>query len=207
MDVLLIKQVLKGNYRMEESLVDKLVEPRLSLTAFVYSGKFDLDTLILRGLIEYFEVDVELYESDEPLMSPTGKLPFLIFSDGTCICDIQNMLRVLELRSHKKLDIHEWESFKVLDKVLRPAVIKAILTSDVLWRYVERYPWYLAYSSYFKLRLESRKIKVLKNISLCLAPLKESSPFISVIIDCYEHVIGMLPSNHPLCNAVSFEGE
>ena len=80
------------------------------------------------------------------------------------------MLRVLEFRSQKKLDVHEKESFKVLDKVLRPAVIKAIFTSDVLWRYVERYPWYLAYSLYFGLRLESRKIKTLQDISMCLAP-------------------------------------
>lgn len=203
-DIILVKQILRGKYRLEEDLVDKLVESRLSLTAFIHSGKFDLDTLILKKLIEYLEVSVELYESDEPLMSPTEKLPFLIFSDGTCICGTQNMLRILELCSQKKLDVHERESFKVLDKVLRPAVIRAVLTSDILWRYVERYPWYLAYNLYFSLRLESRKIKTLKDISMCLGPLKGSSAFICSIINCYEHVIGMLPRDHPLCNAISF---
>ena len=96
-------------------------------------------------MIEYFGVRVEIFESNEPLMSPTGKLPFLTSSDGTCICGMRNMLRVLELCSQRKLDMHEQESFDALDRALRPAVIKAVCASSILWRYVERYPWYLAY--------------------------------------------------------------
>lgn len=205
-DIPLIKQILKGKHQLEENLVDRLVESRLSIAAFVYFGEFDLDTMILKALIDYFGIKVEIYESDEPLMSPTGKLPFLIFSDGTCVCDMQNMLRVLEICSQIKLDVHEKESFKVLDRVLRPVVIKAVSSTDILWKYVQRYPWYLSYVLYFGLRLESRKIKTLRDISMCLAPLKESSVFICAVIDCYEHVMRMLPSDHPLCSAITFVG-
>jgi hypothetical protein len=206
-DIILIKEVLRGKYRLGDELVDELIEGRLSLSAFIYSGEFDLDTMILRAMIKYFGVVVEIIESDEALMSPTGRLPFLTFSDGTCICDMSSMLRVLQLYSQRKLDMHEQEAFDVIAKVLRPAVIKAISTSSILWKYVERYPWYLACALYFNMYFESRKIAALQDVSMCLASLKSYSSFTCMIIACYEHVINMLPTSHPLRHIIVFSCE
>lgn len=149
-------------------LADAILESTLPITAFVHSSPLDLDSQVLKAIIKCLNMAdaIESYETDEPLQSPSGRLPFLMLSNGKCYADASSMLRLLETRSKAAIGDLDKAVLRTLEATIRPAIYKTIVEHNNAFylKGGQQCPFYARWWV-----LKQRKREILKGFATCLS--------------------------------------
>lgn len=155
-----IRRVFRGNAAHGGlPLADAVLESTLPITAFVHSSPLDLDSQVLKAIIKHLGMAdaIETCETDEPLQSPSCRLPFLMLSNGKCYADACAMLQLLGARSNVAIEDLDRAVLRMLEATIRPAIYKAIVEQDNA-AYLDGGRQYPFYARWWILRQRKREI-------------------------------------------------
>ncbi|KAL7749054.1 hypothetical protein RI367_005458 [Sorochytrium milnesiophthora] len=88
----------------------------------------DVDCLVWQAYLQFtLKTDYEVVLCNEPLMSPSGSLPFLVTEKGRVITSQDRFLRYIATKHHKPLDEAQQAQFEIYASLIENKLLPAIL--------------------------------------------------------------------------------